>query len=236
MFTGIVECLGTVKSIEKIGISGKIFVKTRFAPPRTDHRDNVALQVELAVGDSVAVNGVCLTVTRVSSGEFVADISDETLKQTNIGGLGSGASVNLERALTPFTPMGGHIVTGHIDCTGALAARVGKGTGEELEFTMPPEFQRFLVHKGSVAVDGISLTVAALTGNGFKVAVIPHTIENTTLQGLRPGQFVNIETDLIGKYVERFMRASKEDGSDGADKGSNISAGFLAEHGFLKGE
>lgn len=230
MFTGIVECVGSVKSIEKIGISGKISVKSRFAK-------DANLQAEPAVGDSVAVNGVCLTVTRVSGGEFAADVSDETLKHTNLGALKAGAPVNLERALTPLKPMGGHIVTGHIDCRGALAARVSRGEGEELEFSMPPEFQRFLVRKGSVAVDGISLTVAALTEKGFKVAVIPHTIENTTLQRLTPGRFVNIETDLIGKYVERFMRAAKEDGGSGApERKSNISTGFLAEHGFLKGE
>jgi len=234
MFTGIVEGIGAVKSIEKIGISGKISVKTRFT-------DKAGQLSEIAPGESIAVNGVCLTVKSIVGDEFVADISDETLTLTNLGGSAAGARVNLERALTPLKSMGGHIVTGHIDCTGALSGRTRRGAGEELEFTLPEEFHRFLVSKGSVAVDGISLTIAALTGKGFKVAVIPHTIENTTLQWLKPGGKVNIETDLIGKYVERFMRISGEDaGKDGkkggGEKESEISTGFLAEHGFLKGE
>ena len=228
MFTGIVECLGSVKSIEKIGISGKISVKSQFA-------QNSTLQAEPAIGDSIAVNGVCLTVISLGSSEFVADVSDETFRHTNLGALKAGATVNLERALTPIKPMGGHIVTGHIDCSGVLSGRASKGTGEELEFTIDPEFQRLLVHKGSVAVDGISLTVASLTDSGFRVAVIPHTIENTTLQALSIGGSVNIETDIIGKYVERFMSLSKGE-DEGASKKSNISTGFLAEHGFLKGE
>ncbi len=229
MFTGIIECIGTVKSIEKIGISGKISVKTQFAGDAT-------LQAEPALGDSIAVNGVCLTVTRFASGEFVADVSDETFSHTNLGALVSGDRVNLERALTPLKPMGGHIVTGHIDCRGALLARVKKGTGWELEFEIDPEFQRLLVHKGSVAVDGISLTVAALTERGFRVAVIPHTVENTTLQTLREGGAVNIETDIIGKYVERFMRLPKDENQGATKREGNITAGFLAEHGFLKGD
>jgi len=235
MFTGIIECIGIVKSIEKIGISGKISVKTQFASDAT-LQAGPALQVEPALGDSIAVNGVCLTVTRLGSGEFVADVSDETFKQTNLGALASGDRVNLERALTPLKPMGGHIVTGHIDCRGVLLARVKKGTGQELEFNIDQEFQRLLVHKGSVTVDGISLTVAALTEKGFRVAVIPHTIENTTLQKLGTGGAVNIETDIIGKYVERFMRLAKDEGPGATKREGNITAGFLAEHGFLKGE
>jgi riboflavin synthase len=225
MFTGIVEGIGSVKTIEKNGESGKISVKLPSS-------SKALSEGAISIGDSIAVNGVCLTVTAISGGEFVADISDETLSLTNLGGITSGVRVNLELALTPLKPMGGHIVTGHIDCTGALSGRVKRGTGEEFEFTMPPEFQRFLVHKGSVAVDGISLTIAALTKDGFKVAVVPHTIENTTLGALSGGGLVNIETDLIGKYVERFMSASQKS----ADNASSISSGFLAEHGFLKGE
>jgi riboflavin synthase len=229
MFTGIVEDVGIVKTIEKNGKSGKISVKSQFI-------GNGSQGAVLTIGDSIAVNGVCLTVTSISGGEFTADISDETLSLTNLGGLASGAPVNLELALTPLKPMGGHIVTGHIDCTGSLLERLKKGSGEEFEFVTAPEFQRFLVHKGSVAVDGISLTIAALTAQGFKVAVVPHTIKNTTLGGLSRGAVVNIETDIIGKYVESFMRASKNDEDKGAKKVSSISAGFLAEHGFLKGE
>lgn len=225
MFTGIVECIGIVKSIEKKGISGKIYVKTQFT-------GKDATAAEMLLGDSIAVNGVCLTVTSIAGGVFEADISDETLSLTNLGGLSSGARVNLERALTPLKRMGGHIVSGHIDCTGRLIGRVRKGTGEEFEFTIPQEYQRQLVRKGSVTVDGISLTIAALTDKGFTVAVIPHTIENTTLQALKTGGKVNIETDIIGKYVERFMRAGREDGTD---KEGGLTSGFLAEHGFLKG-
>ncbi len=229
MFTGIIECIGIVKSIEKIGISGKISIKTQFASDAT-------LQAEPALGDSIAVNGVCLTITRLGSGDFVADVSDETFSHTNLGALASGDRVNLERALTPCSSMGGHIVTGHIDCRGALVGRVQRGTGQELEFKIDPEFQRLLVHKGSVTVDGISLTVAALTEKGFRVAVIPHTIENTTLQTLSTGGAVNIETDIIGKYVERFMRLAKDEDQGATKREGNITAGFLAEHGFLKGE
>ena len=224
MFTGIVEAIGTVKSVEKTGASGRISISSPLAPG------------EVEVGGSIAVDGACLTVTRVDRSTFTADISEETLGVTTLGGLISGARVNLETPLTLGKPLGGHLVTGHIDVvgniTGKRATSGGGGTGSggpdvgiELEVSLPEPLLSQLVKKGSVAVDGISLTISGVTESGFTSAVIPHTLKKTTLVGKNPGDSVNIETDIIGKYVERLLAGHK---------GGGITEAFLAEHGFMK--
>jgi len=210
MFTGIIEDVGTVKSVEKRGSSGRIRVETSL--------DTSAFNE----GDSVAVDGACLTLTEVLVGAFTADISEETLRVTTLGSLVAGSRVNLEPALTLSKPLGGHMVTGHVDAVGRIRGISGRGGYIDLAVECPPEQLSHIVLKGSVAVDGISLTVASLTSGGFTVAVIPHTMEKTSLAFKKEGMAVNIETDIIGKYVERFLRGSK----------GSITEGFLLEHGF----
>lgn len=215
MFTGIIEDTGAVKSVKKKGVSGRISIDTSLDLSSVD------------VGESIAVDGVCLTVTRISPQGFSADVSHETLSLTTIGKLKKGDKVNLERPLTASKFLGGHIVTGHIDGTGAIKSVKEAGGYFDIEFALSPKISRQIVKKGSVAVDGISLTVAELTSNGFRVVVIPHTIERTTLISKGKGALVNMETDIIAKYVERFLS-----GMTGADKG--ITEEYLREHGFLR--
>ena len=215
MFTGIIEAVGKVKSIEKKGASGRIKVDASLDLTAT------------SVGDSIAVSGACLTVVALTKTGFDADVSAETLGATTLGSLASGSYVNIERALTLSKPLGGHLVTGHVDGTGVIVSAVQTGAYVNIEVSCPPELMAQLVKKGSVALDGISLTVADLKRDAFTVAVIPHTLAKTTLNALKPGTKVNIETDVIGTYVLRYLDRGK-------GQGGNITEGFLAEHGFLK--
>ncbi|MEK7773993.1 MAG: riboflavin synthase [Deltaproteobacteria bacterium] len=217
MFTGMIEGTGVVKSIEKKGASGKIIIEPDFPI------DGVM------PGDSVAVNGACLTVAGLSGNSFSADVSGETLLVTTLGELKGKDRVNIERALTLSRPLGGHIVTGHVDGVGYIKKKALKGDGLDLEVCIRPELMAHIVRKGSVAVDGISLTVADPTPGGFRVAVIPHTLRNTTLELKSEGDKVNIETDIIGKYVEKLLTGFSGMGKKG------VSRGFLEEHGFFKG-
>lgn len=213
MFTGIIENLGTVKSIEKKGAFGRITIET-----------GVDMDI-VKLGDSISVNGACLTVTALSKAGFSADLSDETLNVTTLGELKAGDRVNLEFALTVSKPLGGHFVTGHVDGIGSIKKKTPKGASVDLEVAAPSHVLSQIVKKGSVAIDGISLTVADLTDGGFRIAIIPHTLKHTTLSLKPEGSKVNIETDIIGKYVEKFMRPEKRKG---------ISEDFLSEHGFFK--
>ncbi len=212
MFTGIVEGIGKVKSVEKSGVSGKISV--------TADLDLTSVKI----GDSVAVNGACLTVVLLSGNGFTADVSEESFRLTTLGELRAGDPVNLELSLTPTKPMGGHMVTGHVDGVGQLDRRSRSGTSEVLDFSAPPELMRQTVKKGSIAVDGISLTVTDVSRSGFSIAVIPHTLKATTLGAKRNGDKVNIETDIIGKYVEKFL---------GVRGKKDVTEGLLEEHGFF---
>lgn len=213
MFTGLIETVGRVTSFEKRGAAAILTVSTSL--PVTDS----------AIGDSVAVNGACLTVTAKPDAALSFDVSPETLASTTIGILRSGQSVNLERALRLGDRMGGHIVTGHIDSIGKLTRMSETSGNRVLEFTLSPEYVRYLIHKGSVAINGISLTVNKVTTDGFSVNIIPLTQASTTLDKLRIGENVNIETDIIGKYVERLASPWKS--------GGNLSMKTLAENGFI---
>jgi len=212
MFTGIIEDIGRVKSIEKRGAFGRIAVET-------------ALGLKDAkVGDSIAVNGACLTATSLSQGSFSADVSAETLKVTTLGALKPGDRVNLELALTLSKPLGGHLVTGHVDGVGVIRKKTSSGENLVIEVAASKEVMAQVVKKGSVTVDGISLTVAELLPDSFTIAVIPHTLEKTNLLTRPEGSKVNIETDLIGKYVQKFLM----------NRGTGAVTGdFLAEHGFF---
>jgi riboflavin synthase len=193
MFTGIIEELGSVRSIEERGENARIVIAASIVTEGTNH------------GDSISVNGVCLTALDIEPDAFAADVSRETLLRSTLGRLNLGAPVNLERAVTPATRLGGHIVQGHVDARGQFAGVENHGESWTLRIKYPPEISRYLVFKGSVAVEGISLTIAGLTDEYFEIAIIPKTWEVTNLSHLKPGDDVNIEVDVIGKYVERLL-------------------------------
>jgi len=186
MFTGLVCEVGQVVSFE-------------------DGRLVVAAATDAAPGDSVAIDGVCLTVVERDHDGFTADVMRETLDKTSLGGLAPGDRVNLERAVTPQTRLGGHQVQGHVDGVGRVAAAEPEGDGARVRIEAPPELLRYCVEKGSITVDGVSLTVAAVDGSGFEVALVPHTLAATTLSELAPGSPVNLETDVLAKYVEKLL-------------------------------
>ena len=182
---------------------------------------------DLKIGDSVAVNGVCLTATTVDAGGFTADVMHETLDRSSLGALVPGSPVNLERAMAANGRFGGHMVAGHIDGTGTITARRQDDNAVWYTVSAAPSLLRYIVEKGSIAIDGISLTVASVAADRFSVSVIPHTAAVTVLGRKRPGDIVNLETDIIGKYVEKLLRPA----ADTAPKGG-ISLEFLMENGF----
>ncbi len=213
MFTGIVADVGTLKS--SLGSS-------------SSKRMVWATSLELStfeLGESIAVNGVCLTVDDIGTDSFATDVSPETLNRSNLGGLRMGQPVNLERALRPVDRLGGHFVLGHVDGGGKLSARRREGEFEVLTFSAPSEVLRYTVEKGSIAVDGISLTVASVIPEGFTVAAIPHTLGRTTLAAKKVGDGINLEADVLGKYVEKLM---------GRGKTAGLTFEALAQGGFLK--
>ena len=182
---------------------------------------------DLKIGDSVAVNGACLTATTVDAGGFTADVMHETLNRSSLGALVPGSPVNLERAMAANGRFGGHMVAGHIDGTGTITARRQDDNAVWYTVSAAPSLLRYIVEKGSIAIDGISLTVASVAADRFSVSVIPHTAAVTVLGRKRPGDIVNLETDIIGKYVEKLLRPA----ADTAPKGG-ISLEFLMENGF----
>ena len=196
MFTGIVEELGTVAAVEDQGDAVRITIAA------------TTVLEDVALGDSVSVNGCCLTVSTVSTtrpASFTADVMRETLDKTGVGDLTTGDRVNLERAVTPTTRLGGHIVLGHVDGTGAIRRRTHSEHWELVEVEAPTELLRYLVPKGSITVDGISLTVVDVLADGFTVSLIPETLARTTLGFKQPGDVVNLEVDVIAKYVEKMV-------------------------------
>jgi riboflavin synthase len=193
MFTGIIEELGRVREIEKRGEDARIVIEARTVTEGSSD------------GDSISVNGVCLTATDVRPDSFAADVSKETLFRSTLGRLRKDSPVNLERAVTPATRLGGHIVQGHVDARGTFLGAEGHGESWTFRIAYPKEIARYLVFKGSVAVEGISLTIANLTDDYFEIAVIPKTWEVTNFSRLTPGDEVNLEVDVIAKYVERIL-------------------------------
>lgn len=193
MFTGIIEEMGAVRSLQRSGGSARLTVAASKVLEGT------------ALGDSICVNGVCLTVVSLGAAEFSADVAVETLRVTNLGELRNGAKVNLERALQLSARVGGHLVSGHVDAVGRIRERREEGNGWRVVFEAPEAVLRYVIRKGSVAIDGISLTVADVDASGFSVAMIPHTAKLTTLGFKAAGDTVNLESDIIGKYVERLL-------------------------------
>jgi riboflavin synthase len=216
MFTGLIEQVGTVQGLQMTGDAGRLAVTGRFPAG------------SVAIGDSIAVNGVCLTVVAMSGDRYDFDVSAETIGRTGLKGLTTGSPVNLERALRLGDRLGGHIVTGHVDCVARVEERRERAGNICFTFRLPPDQARHMVAKGSVTIDGISLTVNEVRGALFSVNVIPHTAAVTTLQGRRPGDEVNIETDILAKYVERLLQGGK-----GAPEGEGLTLETLARNGFL---
>ena len=217
MFTGIVQETGSVRGREPAGKAVRFTIDAPVTAPR------------LAVGDSVACDGVCLTVERGDATSFSVCAVPETLARTTLGGWKAGTRINLEPALTPATPLGGHFVLGHADgtCTVAEVRTLGEGEGRELRLAIPAEFRRYFAYKGSVTLSGVSLTVAALEADGIRIAVIPHTLSATTLGSVREGDTLNFEADVLAKYVERIATGAR----DGAGAGG-LREGALREWGY----
>lgn len=217
MFTGIIEAVGTVLAITPAGGDMRLSINSG----KLDLTDVV-------LGDSIAVNGICLTVVTLSAKGFVADVSRETMMHTAFSSLKTGSRVNLEKALTPTSRLGGHLVSGHVDGVGEVLQRSEDGRSIRLRIKAPDELARYIAHKGSVTVDGVSLTVNEVDGAIFELNIVPHTSQETTIDEFVPGRKLNLEVDLIARYLERLLQGEKA-----AISGQGISEAFLAEHGFL---
>ncbi len=215
MFTGIVEEVGVVKGIRNGDRSSKIIIK-----------GNKVLE-DTKIGDSIATNGVCLTVTKLQEDKFEVDVMAETLRKSSLGSLRIGSKVNLERALSLQTRLGGHIVSGHIDGVGQIVSFVKEDNAIWVTIEATEDILRYVIYKGSITIDGISLTVAYVDKKSFKVSIIPHTASETTLLTKRVSEYVNLECDLIGKYVEKLLGLNVD------KKKSNISEEFLKQNGFM---
>jgi riboflavin synthase len=219
MFTGIVEGLGRIRAVAPNG-EGLVFkIEPDFA--LTDPKE----------GESIAVNGVCLTALEISSKTFSVDVSPETLSRSNLGEIKIGDLVNLERALRLSDRLGGHLVSGHIDGVGRITEKRPVGRFVLFSVAVSHDFDRYIIEKGSIAVDGISLTVNSCPNGGFSVSVIPHTAQITTLGRRKVGDKVNIELDLVGKYIEKLV-ISRDRAGD-AKEGARLDQTFLARHGFI---
>ena len=212
MFTGIIEEVGTVRRIERGAKGARLTIGAK------------TVLEDTKIGDSIATNGVCLTVVSQTRDSFSADVMAESLRRSALGSLHSGSPVNLERAMAANGRFGGHIVSGHIDGTGTIASQKREDNAVWVKVKTPAPLLRYIVEKGSIAIDGVSLTVAAVTETDFSVSIIPHTGAQTILLGKKPGEPVNLECDVIGKYVEKLIQPHKPGG---------ISTDFLAANGFI---
>lgn len=216
MFTGIIEEIGVVKSIRMGAQSAVITIQAK------------KVMEDIHVGDSIAANGVCLTVTSFDKNSYSVDVMHETLRRTNLGTLKSGSRVNLERAMAADGRFGGHIVAGHVDDPGIITSMEKDDNAIWITIQTMPSVLKYIVEKGSITIDGISLTVAKVDDKSFAVSVIPHTGANTTLLEKKPGDTVNLETDMVGKYVEKLLRYEEKD----EKTQSGITMDFLKNHGF----
>ena len=211
MFTGIIKAKGTISAMQKRGGDVRLSVRSDGLP-----------WADYEIGESIAVNGVCLTAVELHEDGFDTDVSVETLDVTGLGGLGVGSSVNLEPSLSLGDRLGGHLVSGHVDCTGTVLSRTADARSIRFVIEIPEAYARYIAKKGSVSVDGVSLTVNEVSGNTFDMNIIPHTAEVTLFGEYAPGSVVNIEVDLLARYIERLL--SKDD--------AGISIDFLKTHGY----
>ncbi len=219
MFTGIIQGKGKIVELRAVAGGGMVLgVEASF------------MLIDPAEGESIAVNGICLTAKNITEKIFTVDVSPESLKRTNLGGLSGGKLVNLERAVRLSDRLGGHLVSGHIDAAASVLNRGPAGGFVIFTFATPRGLNRYIIEKGSIAIDGVSLTVNHCDDKSFSVSIIPHTLEVTTLGNLQKGDSVNIEVDLIGKYVEKLLSVKPDDRQKA---GNGINPAFLAEHGFF---
>jgi riboflavin synthase len=217
MFTGIIEATGAINKLEKVDLEWRLHIDA----------GNLSLE-DTSIGDSIAVNGCCLTVTSLSTKHFSADVSNETMSCTSLGNLKTGARVNLEKAMLASSRFGGHIVSGHVDCVGILISSTADGQSVKLEFDAPVGISKYIADKGSICIDGTSLTVNTVNKNKFSINIIPHTQQETIIGNYVVGQVVNLEVDLVARYLERLMAGNHEQ----HDSTKTISSSFLEEHGF----
>jgi riboflavin synthase len=218
MFTGIIQAVGRIRRRESKGEDMRMVI------------DTGGLDLAAAtIGDSIAVNGVCLTAVALGAASFDADISGETLARSTLGDLREGDRVNLEQALTLGTPLGGHLVSGHVDGIGEVVERRPDGRSERFRVQAPDKLARYIAEKGSICVDGVSLTVNAIDGAVFDLNIVPHTLTATTIGDFQPGRKVNLEVDIIARYLERLML-----GDRAAQPGEGVTLDFLREHGFVR--
>lgn len=221
MFTGIIQAVGKIAALEPKGAD----LRVRIATGKLDLED-------VRLGDSIAVNGVCLTAVELPGDGFWADVSGESLARTTLGELRVGQAVNLEKALTPTTRLGGHLVSGHVDGIGTVVRRWEDGRSVRFRIRAPAGLAKYIAQKGSICVDGISLTINAVEGAEFELNIVPHTLQETTMGGFAAGTRVNLEVDIIARYLERLLLGEKAANPGGA----GITEAFLAEHGFIKGK
>jgi len=219
MFTGIIQSVGEIRRVEPRGGDVRLTIGTGKLP-----------MARAALGDSIAVNGVCLTAVALAADAFTADLSRETLLHTTLGDLTVGSPVNLEQALTLSTPLGGHLVSGHVDGVGQVLDRQEDARSWRLSIAAPPELARYIAQKGSICVDGVSLTVNAVDGACFDLNIVPHTLEQTIIARYAGGTRVNLEVDLIARYLERLLLGEKA----ATPSARGITRDFLAEHGFAR--
>lgn len=212
MFTGIIKAIGTIERIEPQGGDLRLTIISSKVPWQ-----------EFAVGESIAVNGVCLTATGYTNSGFTTDVSVETMNVTSLKNLAAGSKVNLEPSVSLGERLGGHLVSGHVDCVASIKARDTDARSVKLDIEVPPEYRRYIARKGSVCVDGVSLTVNAVSANTFSVNIIPHTAAETIIGDYQAGTTVNIEVDLLARYLERLLET---------DNDSGITKDFLRAHGY----
>jgi riboflavin synthase len=218
MFTGIIEAIGSIRALTPKGGDVRVYVATG----KLDLGD-------VKLGDSIAVNGVCLTAVELPGDGFWADVSRETLARTAFIDLKAGSKVNLEKALTPTSRLGGHLVSGHIDGVGEIIARADNARAVQFTIRAPRELAKYIAHKGSITVDGTSLTVNSVNGAEFELTIVPHTLAETIMVDYRAGRQVNLEVDLLARYLERLLLGDKA----AEPAASGMTASFLAEHGYL---
>ena len=224
MFTGIVEEIGTVVSISQGAKAAKMTLQ-----------GNLIFE-DMHIGDSIAVNGVCLTVTEKTSNTFIVDVMPETLRRSSLGKLSKGSKVNMERAMAANGRFGGHIVSGHIDGTGEIESFVKEDNAVWVTIKASSKLLKYIIEKGSITIDGISLTVAYVDNRCFKVSLIPHTAANTTLLTKKAGDIVNLENDIVGKYIDKLMHFGSSENSEASntkEESGGISMEFLSQNGFV---
>ncbi len=216
MFTGIIETIGSISALESTGGDMRLHI----------HAEQMSY-ADVRLGDSIAVSGVCLTVIDFGDQKFSVDVSTESLRCTTLGNLKAGDRVNLEKALTPATRLGWHLVSGHVDGVGEVVSRVTEGRSVRFRFRTPEALSRYIAGKGSICIDGISLTVNSVEGREFDVSIVPHTLSNTTLDEFQAGRRFNLEVDIISRYLERLIKSEKEFDSNSAYLGLLRRQGFL---------